>query len=39
MTGWVVPVLSKDKIFNWSKLKAFADENLNIAKMMPYHLR
>ena len=26
--------LPDDKIFDWSKLKAFADNNLNVAKMM-----
>ena len=26
--------LPDDKILDWSKLKAFADDNLNVAKMM-----
>ena len=30
----IVNSFPNDKILNWSKLKAFADENFNIAKTM-----
>ena len=31
-------LLPKDKILDWSKLKAFADDNLKVVKMMIYVL-